>query len=369
MPSRQSQNHWDQHRLRRLLEGDGSAASLALRAAGFVPGKVYGLAMAVRRRAYDAGWFASSHAGLPTLSVGNLTAGGSGKTPTVALLAGRLLELGHRPAVLMRGYGATAEGESDEAALYRELVPEAILAVNPDRRRGAEDAKKRGATVLLMDDGFQHRRLRRDLDIVLVDATSPWGGGNTIPGGLLREPKSALKAAGIVVLTRSDQVDGAARETILEQIRRLAPNALVTTARHRPVGLRRLDGTPEPLDSLAGRAAVALSAIARPEALVATLAELGATAAAVFAKPDHHPLDRAFVFQALERAAAAGALAVTTEKDAVKPVFQHLRREMTDNIDANVRAALSLVRILGVRQEIRDFPAVMEVLAKIAPIP
>lgn len=364
----------DEHRLRRLLEGDGTALSYMARAGLFLPGKAYGLVMFLRRKAYDAGLFASHASGLPTVSIGNITAGGSGKTPTVALLANRLHRLGHRPGILMRGYAKTPEGESDEAVLYTTLAPEAILAVNPDRRAGALAAKSAGASILLMDDGFQHRRLKRDLDIVLIDATSPWGGGNTLPGGLLREPVAVLKAADAVLITRSDQVDAQRLAAIASRINRLAPHAFLSTARHSAARFHDVRKTPQCLDSLRGRNVVVLSGIARPEAFVKTLRQLGAVPQSVFAKPDHHPLDRAFVLRAVRAAEEHDALAVTTEKDFAKPVFHHFQDETADKNnsvpprDALSEQELSRLRVLGVDQTIQNLDGLLDRILKIAPI-
>lgn len=365
----------DEHRLRRLLEGDGSILSFLARIFLYLPGKGYGLVMSLRRKAYNAGIYASSSSGLPTISVGNITAGGSGKTPTVALLAAQLLARGHRPAILMRGYAKTAGGESDEAALYRSLVPDAILAVNPDRRAGALAAKNAGASILLMDDGFQHRRLKRDLDIVLIDATSPWGGGNTLPGGLLREPKSALRAADAVVITRSDQVSATRIDAIHSEINRLAPKAFVTTARHRPATLYTVDKTRLSLDSLKDRDVIVLSGIARPEAFVKTLEQLGAFPKAVFAKPDHHPLDENFILNAVKAAEQADALLVTTEKDFAKPVFHHFSKETTDNNNSDSERdipetrfseqAVSRLRVLGIEQSVTDLKGLLSLVTRI----
>lgn len=379
---------FDEHGLRRLLEGDGTVLSFLVRTCLYLPGKAYGFVMALRRKAYNAGIYASYPSGLPTVSVGNITAGGSGKTPTVALLAQQLLALGHRPAILMRGYAKTAGGESDEATLYASLVPKAILAVNPDRRAGALAAKRDGASILLMDDGFQHRRLKRDLDIVLIDATSPWGGGNTLPGGLLREPKSALKAAGAVIVTRSDQVDANRLDQILAEITRIAPGVFITSARHCPTRLYTVEKIPLRLDSLRGKDVVILSGIARPEAFSKTLEQLGAIPRAVFAKPDHHPLDNDFVLKAARAAENYDALLVTTEKDFAKPLFHHFSKETADNSNSDSKTggsirlelsdsvlsgqalskrALSRLRILGVDQEIQELDRLIERIIQIAP--
>lgn len=351
-----------EHTMRRLLEGDGSVTSTLMRTALYIPGFCYGLAMAARRRGYAAGVLQSFAAGLPTISVGNVTAGGSGKTPTVALLAKRLAEQGHRPGILMRGYMKSADDASDEAVLYSRLVPEAIVCPNPNRRQGAESAKEKGATVLIMDDGFQHQRLRRNLDIVLIDATSPWGGGNTIPGGLLREPKRALRHADAIVVTRADQVGVEKLRQLLSEIGRLNREAFLTTAYHKPVRVQAFDGSTAPLAWLWGRKVAALAGIARPEAFVQTLTSLGAEVVQVFAQSDHHRIEREYVVNAIEQAARRDAIVVTTEKDRAKPVFQDLEREMTDNIYSDEVRGVRSLHVLGVDMAIEDEDALISLV-------
>lgn len=341
----------NEHAVRAMLEGGGGLAGRAARAALWLPGKAYGLAMTLRREAYARRIFSSSPAGVPVVSVGNLTAGGSGKTPLTVLLARELAAAGRKPAILMRGY-RSADGLSDEAALYRELVPDAILEVNPDRRAGAAAAVRRGADVVLLDDGMQHLKLRRDLDLVLVDATSPWGGGNTIPGGLLREPKSALAAAGAVIVTRSDQVAPATLSVLEAEIRRLVPDIPVFTARHRPARLARLDNASLPLDALRDRNVVALSGIARPEAFHATLRGLGAHVVDGVACPDHDRLDDETVKSALAKAEAAGAVVVITEKDRAKKIFADLCGQTADRSIIGHYNVYEEIWTLGIEQDI-----------------
>lgn len=343
----------NEHSLRKILEGGGGAGGRALRALLWAPGVLYGAAMRFRREAYRRGVFSSVSASVPVVSVGNLVAGGSGKTPLVVFLANELLALGRKPAILLRGYRAEA-GLSDEAVLYSERAPGAILAINPDRRAGAADAVSRGADVLLLDDGMQHLQLRRDLDIVLVDATSPWGGGNTIPGGLLREPKSALSAAGAVVVTRSDQAAPAALDSLLSEIRGGVPGVPVFTARHKPVRLTGLAGESVPLDSLRRRAVVALSGIARPEAFQRTLSDLGADVVGSVAGRDHDAFTEETVQGALRLAAPKNAVVVITEKDRARAIFSS---------GAFAREGSTGILTLGIEQDIDGREAFIRLVA------
>jgi tetraacyldisaccharide 4'-kinase len=344
----------NEHAIRNILEGGGGPAGTLARALLWLPGKLYGAAMRLRREAYRQGIFSSKRADLPVISIGNLTAGGSGKTPTTAWLARELDDLGWKAAILMRGY-RQEDGLSDEAVLYQTLAPNALVEVNPDRRAGAKAAAARGANVILLDDGMQHLKLQRDMDIVLIDATSPWGGGNTIPGGLLREPKATVALAHAIVLTRSDHLPPPRLASLRAEVVGLAPGTPIFTARHRPARLVRLDGTPLPVDALRGKNVIALSGIARPEAFRATLEQLGAIVAGSVAGRDHAAFDREFVNAALARAAAAGAVVVMTEKDRCRRIFSALAEETADNsIAAGADPVHGSLLTLGVELDVDD---------------
>ena len=176
----------NEQKVRDILSGrqTGPVAAL-LRATLSAASVPYAAAMRVRRDAYRRGVLASHAAGVPVICVGNVTTGGTGKTPMVAWVVRRLLENGFAPAILTRGYKSSA-GQSDEAELLRRSLPASVpIVVNGNRLAGAQAARQQGANVLVMDDGFQHHRLRRDLDIVLIDATNPFGFGRCLPRGLL----------------------------------------------------------------------------------------------------------------------------------------------------------------------------------------
>jgi tetraacyldisaccharide 4'-kinase len=290
---------------------------------------------AVRGALYGMGVLSSSRASVPVVSVGNLAVGGAGKTPAAMVIAARLLRAGRHPAILSRGYGASrgdervvadgarvllgaAEG-GDEPVLLARRLPGLRVLCGPDRARLAPRAVELGADVLLLDDGFQHRRLRRDLDVVVLDAASPFGNGHCLPAGPNREPASALRRAGLAWLSHADRASPEA----LEALRRLARESTgrePVESRHAPSALSdgRLEGA-FPLDDLRGRRVALLTGVARPESVRRTVEGLGAEVVAVHAFPDHHRFTAAEVAAALGALQPAGAsLLVTTEKDAVR---------------------------------------------------
>ena len=308
---------------RRLVDGStrgaGPAAARACLAALAAP---YAAAVAARNAAYDAGLLAARRAPVPVISIGNLTLGGTGKTPLVAWTVRVLAAAGRRPAIVSRGYGAAAGATSDEAAELALLVPGVPHVADRDRRAGAAAAAAAGADCVVLDDGFQHRRLARDLDVVAIDATDPFGCGRLFPRGLLREPLAGLARAGAVVLTRADAVPAARRREIRAALAAACgPGmpAVWAEAEHRPVALRRHASAAEPLAAVRGRRVAAFAAIGNPAAFRAALEALGADVVHFRAFADHHAYAAADLADLARGAGAARAdLAVTTLKDLVK---------------------------------------------------
>ncbi|MHC4480063.1 MAG: tetraacyldisaccharide 4'-kinase, partial [Planctomycetota bacterium] len=200
----------------------------------------YGLGVALRNGLYRIGWRRPRRVGVPVISVGNITAGGTGKTPFVAWLA-RLLVIRKRwPAILSRGYGRDRRlGVDDENALLARLTPQVPIVVNSDRLEGAESAvSQHAADVLILDDGFQHRRIARDLDVVLIDALWPFGAGHLLPRGLLREPLGGLRRAGFFLITRADLVSAGRLRAIKERLSELGPGTPLACCHAAPQRLR-----------------------------------------------------------------------------------------------------------------------------------
>ena len=253
--------------------------------------------VAVRNAMYHRGVIRSARVTVPVVSVGNITVGGTGKTPLVAWLAGWFRRNGHCPAILSRGYGSPGPGLPNDEAIELamrldgdgggEKIPH---LQNPDRVALAQRVvtEQLGDRIIL-DDGFQHRRLARDLDIVLLDATQPFGFGHLLPRGLLRESVCYLRRADVVILTRVSAVSAERREELHETVRRLASDAVLAELTHRPTELMRANGTRVPLTSLAGRPVAAFCGIGNPRAFLdETLAECGVRRVAEWIFPDHH---------------------------------------------------------------------------------
>lgn len=312
----------DAESFKRLVDGTtrGPAASLARVALAGLAAP-YGLAVACRNAAYDCGLLPVSRAAVPVISIGNLTLGGTGKTPLVAWTAALLARHGLRPAIVSRGYGAAPGERSDEAAELAILLPGVPHVADRDRVAAAARATAIEADAVVLDDGFQHRRLARDLDIVAIDATDPFGCGRLFPRGLLREPLRNAARAQALVLTRASSLamaDRVALRATLVAASRGAP-PVWAEADHRPVGLRDAAGATRPLDELRGRRVVAFAGIGNPAAFRDSLAALGADLVSFRPLPDHHAYTAADLESLAREAAAARAdLAVTTLKDLVK---------------------------------------------------
>jgi tetraacyldisaccharide 4'-kinase len=280
----------------------------------------YGWAVGCRNWLYDRGWKQIHPAPVPVVSVGNLTLGGTGKTPCVEYVARFFCASGLRVAILSRGY-ASDGGRNDEALVLEQNLPDVPHLQGADRVALAGAAvEELESEVLVLDDGFQHRRLKRDLDIVLIDATNPWGYGYLFPRGLLRESRRSLRRAGAIVFTRCDQV----QPEVLVQLRRVtaryARTALIAETVHRPMELGNSAGKTAALNSLQDRPVSAFCGIGNPDAFRATLRGLKANPNEFRVFPDHYAYTRADVEDLRTWAAKQpdDCAIVTTQKDLVK---------------------------------------------------
>jgi tetraacyldisaccharide 4'-kinase len=311
---------FDREAYLRLIRGQPSGLGSRLaRGALAAATLIYGPAVAVRNFGFDRGWLRTHRAPLPVVSVGNLTLGGTGKTPMVEWIARWFRNRGARVAILSRGYGHTG-GMNDEGRVLEENLPDVPHLQNPDRVALAKIAAVELETELIvLDDGFQHRRLKRDLDVVLLDALEPFGLSHLSPRGLLREPVGSLRRAGVVVISRSDLIAEADRAAIRAEAERHAGSLKWVEARHAPLDLVDSEGHMSALTELSGRSVAAFCGIGNPEGFRRTLQALGTELIDFRVFPDHHPYT-ALDVSSLERwVALSGAnLVLTTQKDSVK---------------------------------------------------
>lgn len=314
---------------RNLVSGQSRGVRAAcLRAALGAIEVPYALAVRWRNRRYDRNPRLVHRVGVPVISVGNLTLGGTGKTPMVAWTARWLRQQGVRVTLISRGYGAEAGGVNDEALELERQLPDVPHLLNPNRVEAAELAIEEFACqTILLDDAFQHRRIHRDLDVVLIDALEPFGFGRVFPRGTLREPLSGLRRAGIVVLSRADMIDQDHRQQIRAKVAKLAPGAPWAEVRHAPETLLASSGARQPIACLAGLPVAAFCGIGNPAGFQHTLRACGYRIAAFREFPDHHPYSRGDIEGLASWARQTGAAAVVcTAKDVVKIGLDHLDR-------------------------------------------
>lgn len=289
----------------------------------------YDFVTRLRNRAYDRGILRTHRVGVPVVAVGNLTVGGTGKTPVVEWFARQLLDRELRVCLLSRGYKAPRgpdgkiAGLNDEGLLLACNLPGVPHLQGADRVAGAQRAiAEFAAQALVMDDGFQHRRLHRDLNVLLLDATNPFGGDRLLPAGDLRERATGLRRADAMLITRSNVLDAdgtAALQRRIVALRGNAPPAPILRLQFRPQELIDSDGIGHPLGNLRGVPAALVSGIGNPQSFERTARDLGANVAAHRIFGDHFAYDEAVLVELENWAAQARADCVlTTQKDLVK---------------------------------------------------
>ncbi len=322
------------HNLFRRLQGAADAGprpNAGLTAAATVASRFYGLGAGLRRSLYARGLLRTKKLPVPVISVGNLTVGGTGKTPVVACLAGLWRDRGRRVAILSRGYGGRNQDptrlsdgeriyhnppEAGEEPYWLARVLSGVAVYTGACRYAAGLAAWEGfkPDLFLLDDGFQHFQLHRDLDLVLLDAASPFGNGYLLPRGPLREPVSALGAAQILILTRFDPQKYQANLTAIQT---RFPDKTILTATIAPVQVTSYPGGhTEAPEAMRHRALMAFAGLARPEVFIETLQDLGVDLKGSQAFPDHHVYSPEEFHNLAAAARSLGAEAlITTGKD------------------------------------------------------
>lgn len=321
-------------------ENQSILGDIARSSLGFIS-KGYEKAVSVRNARFDAGK-GVTRVTVPVISVGNITAGGTGKTPMVRFICDILAQKGLHPTVLSRGYRAEDNKKNiiiskdgmmlvepsisgDEAWLLAKVLQKSNVIIGRERALSAQIAiDKLGADCLVMDDGFQHRALARDIDIVLIDASNPFGYDHVLPRGLLREPINGLQRADIIILTKVDQVAPGIVSGIQKRLAHMLPNTPVYETIHKPQCIYTLDEwangeTGSPVDAYQKHRIMAVSGIGNPQSFTQTLTDIGYNVVHTMPFGDHHSFENDDVVDIWKEVFAHQADAICiTEKDAVK---------------------------------------------------
>ncbi len=308
-----------QDRMRRIMAGTDLWA-WPVRAVLLLCSLIYTGIINARNKRYDRG-SGIFRARVPVISIGNITTGGTGKTPLVIEIARRLESRGQKVAILSRGYKAATAHLGDELQLIARRLPGVVCIQDADRSAGAEEAvNTHNVNAIVLDDGFQHRRLGRDLDVVAVDATRPFGYGFVLPRGLLREPVRSLRRADLLIITRCDLLQADELQHLEERLATEAPDVPRIRCDHRALDFCSLDGSP--LDNAANfrdQKVLCLSGVGNPASFEQSVGRLGAEVRYHLVFADHHHYAEAHLRRAAALAKKYNCEAVvTTEKDAVK---------------------------------------------------
>ena len=303
-----------------------------------VLGYIYREIVKARNALYRSGVFEVHDLGAPTISVGNITTGGTGKTPLVAYIAKLLIDRGEKVCILTRGYGREAPKRrvlvsdgvevletdprktgDEPLELANKLGGEAIIIADADRVAAADWANRKfDVTTFVLDDGFQHRKAKRDVDIVCIDATRPLSEMRMLPAGHFREPLSALSRASAIVITRADLVSDEAILNLRSEISNIAGRLPVYDASNTIVGLRGINVRPQGAQ-ISGESFFAFCGLGNPESFFEGLRSHGLDVKGIRAFPDHYQYSQKdIVALETEAAAAECSTLVTTAKDAVK---------------------------------------------------
>ncbi len=288
----------------------------------------YYIAITLRNFFYDISIFKKTKVDAAVVSIGNITTGGTGKTPLVAWLCNYFAEKNIKTAVLTRGYKLKSSDLADEPVILAKNCPDTEIIIDTDRAQGAKKAiAEYNAKLLIMDDGFQHRKLARDVDIVAVDATEPFGMGKLLPAGFLREPLGSLKRADAVVITRINQTQPENIENIKETILKIKPDMVFASAVHKPICAGLIKDKRIALDELKGKRIYAFCGIGNPDAFFQTLSELALNIVGKRVYNDHHRYAQSDIMDIFSDSRAEKAeLIITTQKDWIKTALLNMEK-------------------------------------------
>jgi tetraacyldisaccharide 4'-kinase len=350
----------DESAFRNLIGGQRRGVTAGvLRAALTVASGGYRAVIGFRNALYNAGLRKIVQVPVPVVSIGNITTGGTGKTPVVALTCQMLRECGATPGIISRGYRSVDGKANDEKKVLSLLCPDVPHEQNPNRVAGAESIlKEHSLDALVMDDGFQHRRLYRNLDVVLIDATNPFGYGHLLPRGLLREPVASVRRASAILITRSDLVDETTLSTIERTLLQYAPRLHNNVFRvvFRPTGFVSPPGQRSELSASVVQPVFLVSGIGNPDAFALTCQRAGLRIAGTQWFQDHHAYTEGDLRAVVVEAKRLGASQiVTTLKDLVKlenapDSFRALEIAADFSIDADRQRYLELIRDAVIRK-------------------
>jgi len=380
----------NQESYRKLISGHkaGLGAALLRLLLGVAAGG-YSIAVRERNFLYSNGWLKSHRADAVVISIGNITVGGTGKTPLVVWLCKQIISdskfqiSNSQCAILTRGYKAAQDSRGktqdyrDEPAILAESCPGVNVIVNPDRVAGAAEAiNKFGAKVLIMDDGFQHRRLVRDLDIITIDGTQPFGYGRMLPAGLLREPIASLKRADAAVITRCDQITETELSQIEKKLEAINPNMIIARSIHSPayvkypelhvtfrkVGIQKNSETMDScfrrndsIEHLKGKKIFAFCGIGNPDSFLNTIKSLSCDLVGEKVYNDHHHYTDGCLADICEQAECLKAdLILTTQKDWTK-IISDFRFQISDFESSRPFAYIGIeIKFLAGEDKLRD---------------
>lgn len=280
----------------------------------------YGAGTTVRNALFDRGVKKVHRVPVPVISIGNLTTGGTGKTPIVAWFVQELQKQGQKPGIISRGYRADETGVNDEKRVLDRLCPRVPHEQDPDRVRAAEKLiREQQVTCLVLDDAFQHRRIDRQLDVVLIDASNPFGFDALLPAGLLREPPKSLCRADVVLITRSDTATHSQLQAIQEEIRSVGCEAEVFQTCFEATELLDGDNNRTEMKAVRNKRVCVMTGIGNPEAFITTCQSEGAIVVAEKIFPDHYHYRPTDLIEIQKQATQKNCDAIlTTLKDLVK---------------------------------------------------